>query len=84
MQTPQENPSGYDENSPLFHTEKLKGNYLIVHGTGDDNVHVQNAYRMTNALIKEKQGFRPSHLSRSCSWNLQRTKYKAPPLYKNV
>ncbi len=57
MQTPQENPSGYDENSPLFHTEKLKGNYLIVHGTGDDNVHVQNAYRMTNALIKENKDF---------------------------
>ena len=52
MQTPQENASGYDENSPLFFADKLKGNYLLVHGTGDDNVHVQNSMQMINALIK--------------------------------
>lgn len=57
MQTPQENPSGYDENSPLFHAKKLKGNYLIIHGTGDDNVHVQNTYQMVNALIEENKPF---------------------------
>lgn len=57
MGIPQDNPSGYDDNSPLFHAEKLKGNYLIVHGTGDDNVHVQNAYHMTNALIRENKPF---------------------------
>lgn len=57
MGIPQDNPSGYDDNSPLFHAEKLKGNYLIVHGTGDDNVHVQNAYQMTNALIRENKPF---------------------------
>jgi dipeptidyl-peptidase-4 len=51
MQTPQENPKGYDDNSPLFHADKLRGNYLIVHGTGDDNVHVQNTMQMINALI---------------------------------
>jgi dipeptidyl-peptidase-4 len=52
MQTPQLNPSGYDDNSPLSYAEKLKGNYLLIHGTGDDNVHVQNSMRMLNALIK--------------------------------
>jgi dipeptidyl-peptidase-4 len=52
MQTPQENPSGYDDNSPLFFADKLKGKYLIIHGTGDDNVHVQNSMRMINALIE--------------------------------
>jgi dipeptidyl-peptidase-4 len=57
MQTPQENASGYDENSPIHHAEKLKGNYLIVHGSGDDNVHVQNTMRMINALIKENKQF---------------------------
>lgn len=57
MQTPQENPNGYDDNSPIFHVDKLKGNYLIVHGTGDDNVHVQNAYQMTNALIRANKHF---------------------------
>ncbi|WP_139955742.1 S9 family peptidase [Flavicella sediminum] len=57
LRTPQENPSGYDDNSPIFHAKKLKGNLLIVHGTGDDNVHVQNTYQMTNALIKANKPF---------------------------
>lgn len=57
MQTPQENPSGYDDNSPINHVEKLKGKYLLVHGTGDDNVHVQNAMRMANALIEANKDF---------------------------
>ncbi len=52
MQTPQENPKGYDDNSPLFFADKLKGKLLLVHGTSDDNVHVQNAMQMINALIK--------------------------------
>ncbi len=50
MQTPQENASGYDDNSPINHIQKLKGKYLIIHGTADDNVHVQNALRMIRAL----------------------------------
>lgn len=50
MTTPQENPSGYDDNSPINHVDKLKGNYLIIHGTADDNVHVQNAMQMIRAL----------------------------------
>ena len=57
MRTPEENPDGYDQNSPLFHAEKLKGNYLIIHGSGDDNVHVQNAYQMSNALINANKNF---------------------------
>lgn len=52
MQTPQDNPKGYDDNSPLFFADKLKGNYLLVHGTGDDNVHVQNSYQLINAMIE--------------------------------
>jgi dipeptidyl-peptidase-4 len=50
MKTPQENPTGYDDNSPINHVDKLIGNYLIIHGTADDNVHVQNAMRMIRAL----------------------------------
>ncbi len=57
MQTPQENASGYDENSPINHVEKLKGAYLLVHGTGDDNVHVQNTTRMINALVEANKQF---------------------------
>ncbi|NJW53131.1 S9 family peptidase [Salinimicrobium oceani] len=57
MTTPQENPSGYDENSPINHVEKLKGAYLLVHGTGDDNVHVQNTMRMIEALVQANKQF---------------------------
>lgn len=57
MRTPQENPSGYDDNSPINHVEKLKGNYLLVHGTADDNVHFQNAVDLMTALIKANKQF---------------------------
>ena len=57
MQTPQENASGYDENSPINHVEKLKGDYLLIHGSADDNVHVQNTYEMVSALVKANKQF---------------------------
>lgn len=57
MQTPQENANGYDDNSPLSHVEKLKGNYLLIHGTADDNVHVQNTMVMLEALIQANKQF---------------------------
>ena len=57
MQTPQENASGYDENSPINYADKLKGKFLLVHGTGDDNVHVQNSFRMINSLIAANKQF---------------------------
>lgn len=57
MQTPQENEDGYDENSPINHVDKLKGNYLLIHGMTDDNVHYQNAAEMVNALIKANKQF---------------------------
>ena len=57
MQTPQENASGYDDNSPINHVEKLKGKYLLIHGTADDNVHVQNTYEMTSALVRANKQF---------------------------
>ncbi|AUC86323.1 S9 family peptidase [Polaribacter sp. ALD11] len=57
LRTPQENPGGYDENSPVNYADKLEGNYLLVHGTGDDNVHVQNSYRMINSLIEANKQF---------------------------
>jgi dipeptidyl-peptidase-4 len=57
MQTPQENASGYDENSPINHVEKLKGNYLLIHGSADDNVHVQNTMLMIDALVQANKQF---------------------------
>ncbi|NBL64587.1 prolyl oligopeptidase family serine peptidase [Flavobacterium sp. NST-5] len=57
LQTPQENPSGYDENSPINHVDKLKGKYLLIHGTADDNVHVQNTMLMIEALVQANKQF---------------------------
>lgn len=57
MRTPQENASGYDDNSPINHVDKLKGKYLLVHGSGDDNVHVQNSMEMVDALVKKNKDF---------------------------
>ena len=57
MRTPQENPDGYDLNSPLNYADQLKGKLLLVHGSGDDNVHVQNSMRMIQALIEADKPF---------------------------
>ena len=57
MTTPQENASGYDENSPINHVDKLKGDFLLIHGSGDDNVHVQNTMRMIEALVQANKQF---------------------------
>ncbi|MCB0791377.1 MAG: S9 family peptidase [Flavobacteriales bacterium] len=57
MGLPQDNGDGYDDNSPLGHVAELKGNYLLVHGLGDDNVHYQNSAEMTMALVKAGKQF---------------------------
>ena len=57
MQTPQENASGYDQNSPINHVSKLKGRFLLIHGSADDNVHVQNTMQMMEALIQADKQF---------------------------
>ena len=57
MRTPQENPDGYDLNSPLNYADKLEGKFLIIHGSADDNVHVQNTMRLVEELIQEDKQF---------------------------
>ncbi|MCO6148123.1 S9 family peptidase [Flavobacterium sp. NRK1] len=57
MQTPQENASGYDDNSPINHVSKLKGSYLLIHGSADDNVHLQNTMLMVEALVQANKQF---------------------------
>jgi dipeptidyl-peptidase-4 len=57
METPQENPSGYDENSPISHVDKMKGDFLLVHGSADDNVHSQNTMRLVEALVQADKEF---------------------------
>ena len=57
LKRPQDNASGYDDNSPVFYADGLKGKYLLIHGTGDDNVHFQNAVILQNALIQAGKKF---------------------------
>lgn len=57
MRTPQENASGYDDNSPINHVDKMTGAYLLVHGSADDNVHVQNTMRMISKLVAADKQF---------------------------
>ena len=52
MNTPQENPEGYRKGSPITYAEGLKGNLLLIHGTGDDNVHYQNCEMLVNKLVE--------------------------------
>lgn len=61
MQTPQENAKGYDDNSPINFTDMIKGKYLIIHGTADDNVHFQNATQMITALVKSNIDFESAY-----------------------
>lgn len=57
LRTPQENPEGYDLNSPINYADQLKGKFLIIHGSADDNVHLQNTMRMVEALIQADKQF---------------------------
>lgn len=57
MALPKDNANGYDDNSPINHVDKLKGKFLLVHGTGDDNVHFQNSMEMVTALQKANKQF---------------------------
>ncbi len=54
---PQDNAAGYDKGSPLTYAKNLKGRLLIVHGSGDDNVHFQNTEAMVNALVTANRPF---------------------------
>jgi dipeptidyl-peptidase-4 len=57
MRTPQENPEGYDHNSPIHFANTLKGKFLLIHGTGDDNVHFQNSVDFSEALVQANKQF---------------------------
>ena len=61
MRTPQENAKGYDENSPLNFTDEIKGKFLIIHGTGDDNVHFQNSVMMVSKMIENNIDFESAY-----------------------
>jgi dipeptidyl-peptidase-4 len=78
MRTPQENPKGYDDNSPINFTDKIKGKYLLIHGMGDDNVHFQNATQMITALVKSNIDFESAYYpnkNHSISGSLDNTSF---------
>lgn len=55
---PQQNAAGYDQGSPLSYVDRMKGNLLLIHGTGDDNVHYQNTESLIDALVAANKQFR--------------------------
>ena len=57
MNTPQKNPDGYFRGSPISYAAGLKGNLLLMHGTGDDNVHYQNTEKLVNELVRNGKTF---------------------------
>ena len=57
MRTPEENTDGYERSSAIRQAEKLNGRLLLIHGTADDNVHVQNTYLYTEALVAAGKQF---------------------------
>lgn len=61
MRTPKENKEGYNNNAPLSEVSKIKGNYLIIHGTADDNVHFQNSVAMIEEMVKKNIKFESAY-----------------------
>ena len=57
MGLPQDNMEDYIKGSPVTYAKNLKGNLLVIHGTGDDNVHYQNAEILVNELVKYNKQF---------------------------
>lgn len=57
LRTPQENPKGYDDYAPIHFVDKLKGKLLLIHGTSDDNVHMQNTLEMAEELVQKNKKF---------------------------
>ena len=57
LRKPADNKSGYEDNSPINFTKKIKGNFLLVHGSGDDNVHYQNSMELSRELVKNNIPF---------------------------
>ena len=57
MRKPQQNKEGYEQNSPLNFADQLQGDLLLVHGSADDNVHVQNTMEFAERLVQANKQF---------------------------
>jgi dipeptidyl-peptidase-4 len=74
---PDDNPEGYRDSSSLTHADRLKDPLLLIHGTGDDNVHVQNSVQMADALIRAGARFELAlYPNVSHSWRTFDTAYR--------
>jgi dipeptidyl-peptidase-4 len=57
LRTPQKNPNGYDDNSPITMAENLNGRLFLIHGSADDNVHFQNTMEYVEHLVQANKQF---------------------------
>lgn len=57
LRQPKNNKSGYEDNSPVNFVKNIKGKFLLIHGSGDDNVHMQNSMELADALVKNNIPF---------------------------
>lgn len=57
LRKPQDNKSGYEDNSPINFTKQIKGKFLLIHGSSDDNVHYQNSMELARELVKNNIPF---------------------------
>ncbi len=57
LRKPQDNKSGYEDNSPVNFTKNIKGKFLLIHGSSDDNVHLQNSMELAEALVRNNKPF---------------------------
>ncbi len=78
MLTPQHNKEGYESTAPRWAAANLRGSLLLIHGTTDDNVHLQNTIQLTYELEKAGKPFRMALYPKS------RHGVKDPPLVKHM
>lgn len=57
LRRPQDNKSGYEDNSPTNFVKNIKGHFLLIHGSGDDNVHMQNSMELAAAMVQHNIPF---------------------------
>jgi dipeptidyl-peptidase-4 len=57
LRQPKDNKSGYEDNSPTNFVKDIKGHFLLIHGSADDNVHMQNSMELANAMVKNNIPF---------------------------
>ena len=78
MGLPQDNPEAYRLASPVTFADSLRGRLLLVHGSGDDNVHFQNSEAVINALVAADKPFSDDGLSQPHPLHLRGPQHRSP------